>query len=49
MDISLNKKFLFISIFAELETTSGISKSFEIQNFIFYMLKTIGIEIIHAD
>ena len=48
IDPSLNNIFLFISISAESETTYGISKSFEIQNFIFYMLKTMGIEIIHA-
>ena len=48
MDLSLNNKFLFIFISAESETTFGISKSFGTQNFIFHMLKFMGIEIIHA-
>ena len=48
MDPSLNDIFLFIFISAESETTQGISKSFGIQNFIFFMLKVMGIEIIHA-
>ena len=48
MDFFVNNKFLFIFISAESETTFGISESFEIQNFIFYMLKFVGIEIIHA-
>ena len=39
MDLSLNEKFLFIFISAESETTSGISKSFAFQSFIFFMLK----------
>ena len=48
MDLFLNNKFLFIFISAESETTFGISKDFGNQNFILYMLKFMGIEIIHA-
>ena len=41
--------FLFIFHFAESETASNIYTSFRIQNFMLYMLKTMGIEIMHTD